>query len=266
MRGRVINLFHKPYEFTLLDKGTNLNLKDFEDSVIPDEKRAAERDGGLAVFLQQLQAYQEHHPERRIVLVGHSAGTIVASEMLARYPKIKYSHIVYMAAACSINDLEKSVLPYLQLHCTDPVPTRFYDLCLHPQHEVDEWRLQQVTLSNGFEEFVAERGSLLEWIDNFYSTPESFMDRMLGKWENIIQAAHIIPCNLRPLITIKGFGADANAIKVQPNLKTKYDVDLFYEHRVSGPQAHGDFSWWPYWKSWMWEVDAPPAATSEDSQ
>lgn len=258
MRGRVINLFHRPYEFDLLDKGYHLTEADFREGVLPDDaydKSTAERAGGLALFMAQLQAYQLDHKQRQIILVGHSAGTIVASEMLLRYPDIKYADIVYMAAACSLNDFEKSVLPYLKRHKSDATPTLFYDLCLHPQHEVDEWRLQEVTLGNGAEEMLAERGSLLEWIDNFYSTPESFMDRMLGKWENIVQASHIIPYELRPLITVKGFGASPDALKAFPNTGGAYNIDTFYKHRDTGPQAHGDFSWWPYWKTWMWEVE-----------
>ena len=260
MRGRVINLFHKPYEFTLLDVDHHPTEDEFTAAVLPDDAPAnypSERAGGLALFMKELEAYQKRHPYLKIDLVAHSAGTIVASEMLFRNPRLKYDHIVFMAAACSLNDLEKSVLPYLRRHQCDPVPTPFYDLCLHPQHEVDEWRLQKVLLSNDIEEFVAERGSLLEWIDNFYSTPESFMDRVAGKWENIIQAAHIIPGRLRPLITIKGFGADADSITIPPSTAHGIDEAFFEAHASTGPQAHGDFSWWPYWEPWLWTVKPP---------
>ena len=257
MRGRVINLFHKPYEFNLLDIYHRPTERAFEEGVRPDdasETYAKDRAGGMALFMRDLEAYQKAHPALTIDLVAHSAGTLVASEMLFRNPDVKYNHIVFMAAACSLNDLEKSVLPYLKRHKTDSVPTPFYDLCLHPQHEVDEWRLQQVSFTNGLEEFAAERGSLLEWIDNFYSTPEGFMDRVLGKWENIVQAAHIIPGDLRPLITIKGFGASPEALKAPPPSPYGFDEATFEAHADTGPQAHGDFSWWPYWEPWLWTV------------
>ena len=260
MRGRTVSLFHKPYEFDLLDIYKHPSEEAFAKGVLPDdasEDFARTRAGGMALFMRELEAYQAKHPGLKIDLVAHSAGTIVASEMLFRNPDVKYDHIIYMAAACSLNDFERAVLPYLKQHATEKEPTLFYDLCLHPQHEIDEWRLQQVSWGKGLEEVLAERGSLLEWIDNFYSTPESFMDRVLGKWENIIQASHIIPGELRPLITIKAFGANPLSLKTEPSKAQGFDEAIFEAHESTGPQAHGDFSWWPYWEPWLWSVPPP---------
>ena len=64
-------------------------------------------------------------------------------------------------------------------------------------------------------------GSLLEWIDTFLTDPATPLDRTLGKWENIIQATHIIPLPVRPRVALKAFGVGTTA--------------------TEGPQRHGEF-------------------------
>src|SRR4030095_3853438 len=92
----------------------------------------------------------------QIVLVGHSMGAIVINEALLHFQNLPVTRIVYMAPACSIHDAEHCLLPFLFLNRS----VRFHLLTLHPQAEADEWNVWD----------IVPRGSLLEWIDNFFST------------------------------------------------------------------------------------------------
>src|SRR5205807_7605742 len=95
----------------------------------------------------------------QITLVGHSMGAIVLNELVRRSTTegVHYDNIVYMAAACSVRDFQRSVVPYMQRHTT----TNFYNLCLHPVNEVRERHAAD----------LVPRGSLLVWIDDMYSNP-----------------------------------------------------------------------------------------------
>jgi pimeloyl-ACP methyl ester carboxylesterase len=70
------------------------------------------------------------------VLVGHSMGAIIVNEIVRHYgEKLPISHIVYMAAACSIRDYEDSVWPYLRLGESQKAETYVHHLMLHPSAE-----------------------------------------------------------------------------------------------------------------------------------
>ena len=110
-----------------------------------------------------------------------------------------------MGAASSIRDFSESVVPYLQSN----KKAQFYNLSLHPSAEVGEMFYLE----------IAQRGSLLVWIDNFFENPDDFEGRTLGQWLNIMQSAHVIP----------------NDVKAQINLKT------FDFSNRDHPQKHGQF-------------------------
>lgn len=135
------------------------------------ESYDAIRSGALSIFLTALEKTQKRE-EKEIVLVGHSMGSIVANNMLLDRPNIKYSKIIYMAAACSIKDFSGAVVPYLK---NNP-KTNFYNYSLHPVAENLEDHLY------GF----GGTGSLLNQIDNIYETPVFENHRTLGKWVNIM--------------------------------------------------------------------------------
>ena len=130
-----------------------------------------------------------------------------------------------MAAACSVRDFQRTVLTYLDRHPR----ARFYNLCLHPVNEIRE--------SNA--EAVAPRGSLLVWIDDMFSRPHTPLDRTLGRWQNIVEVAYVIPRHLRPRVTLKAFG-------VEPDDR----------NRPMNPQKHGHFSGQRYWRPEFWEAEA----------
>ncbi|MBI5820149.1 MAG: hypothetical protein HZA88_14290 [Verrucomicrobia bacterium] len=214
MRRRTSTLFRAPEEFYLEDRWRNTN----EVTRVLDNGSC----GGMAQFLEAIRSLEKLRP-LPITLVAHSAGTLVANEMIRRCPELPFRNIVYLAAACSIRDWDVAVVPYLAAH----PESRFYNLSLHPSNEVGE--------ANAGD--LAPRGSLLAWIDEFLAHPETVQDRTLGRWENIIQATHLIPRGARPQVTLKAFSAgDA----------TRY-----------GPQEHSDFSETAFWNPVLWQADAP---------
>ena len=79
-----------------------------------------------------------------------------------------YDRIVYMGAACTVQEFADQALPYIKQHAY----TRFYNLCLHPVEEANDrygWG-------------VLPFGSLLDWIGNYITDRESALDGTLGKW------------------------------------------------------------------------------------
>jgi hypothetical protein len=128
-----------------------------------------------------------------ITLIGHSMGTIIINEIIRRFPKLQYKDIIYMAAACTIRDFECKVAPLMSTN-TD---IKIYNLCLHPIAEASEAQWQFLDLT--------PRGSLLEWIDNLFSEPETHNDRVFGKWENIIKSTSLIDKNFRFRFVLKAF-------------------------------------------------------------
>jgi len=125
-------------------------------------------------LFEEIKKQQEEHPTRKIVivLIGHSMGTIIASKVLALWPEINYERIIFMAAACTIDDFRAAVVPHLK-KCKN---TKFYNYMLHPKAENIEWHYA------GF----GGTGSLLNQIDNIYANPNSESCRTLGKWINVM--------------------------------------------------------------------------------
>jgi hypothetical protein len=50
------------------------------------------------------------------------------------------------------------------------------------------------------------RGSLLEWIDDQLTSPETPLDRTSGKWDNMAAMEYIFPPAVRSRVLLKGFG------------------------------------------------------------
>lgn len=78
------------------------------------------------------------------------------------------------------------------------------------------------------------RGSLLTWIDEFFQTPESFLDRTFGSFENAVIAYQLLPQTNR--IHLKAFGVTAGK-------------------EPAGPQKHGEFNAFEFWKYDYWRTD-----------
>jgi pimeloyl-ACP methyl ester carboxylesterase len=186
------------------------------------------QDGAVGRLAKALDELVQANPGRySITLVGHSMGTIVANEVIRTHPTLPLSNIVYMAAACSVSEFSASVIPYLR----DATNAHFYNLSLHPLAEEREAQWKMVDLP--------PRGSLLEWIDNFFSTPRTIPERTLGKWLNITATTALIP---------------TNAVSSRVVLKS-FSVGL--DGQISQqPQVHGEFSEMVFWDENFWSKPA----------
>lgn len=204
---------------------------------------------------QQKSSQASQQDSASLTLIGHSMGAIVMSNMLqSASATFTCQNVVYMAAACQLQDFRTKVVPYLQAHPT----TQFYNLTLHPYRELTEnmvgdysipWLLRPVP-----------DGSLLVMIDRVLTDPLTLQERTLGRWHNFVLAtsdSSLVPPELRGRITLKAFGAGR-------------------DRSVSGPQIHGELTKiylrgrgttrqhrYPYffWQHPYWAVDQYPTAT-----
>lgn len=235
------------YPDELSKKLSNRSMLKRQEQIRPDllnredQKQIAQfiatgRPGAATLFFEQAQkrVLLERNEQPRglapvkLTLIGHSMGAIVLADALARYRHLPVDNVVFMAAACSINDFKLKVVPYLQE--PDNANTRFYNLCLHDNAERGE-------KNPGATDFSA-RGSLLVWIDTFFQEPESESDRTFGRWENAILATDTIPQEVTGRITLKAFGR-ARAPGSGPN----YEHQSKYRRRhLAEPGKHGEFS------------------------
>jgi hypothetical protein len=190
----------------------------------------------------------------QITLVGHSMGAIILNRVV-RDTKIEFTNIVYMGAACSIEDFSTSVLPYMRQHTN----SQFYSLSLHPVAEAGEvcWMAAD----------LLPRGSLLIWLDNFLMNPVTEQERTFGRWRNLFRTS----ATGEPVIKRFFDNPDSESLKLRlhfrafsvgagdqdqmrrmkyqwndnPRPKTRCD-------RCDTPLAHGDFTEMPYWSKDYW--------------
>ena len=170
--------------------------------------------------------------EVQITLVGHSMGCIILNELVRQNDHLPFQNIVYMAAACSIENFEKSIIRYMERY----PEANFYNLMLDP---IAETRERMIRLF-GFE--FGPRGSLLVWIDNYLTKARTPLDLTLGRWVNIMRSLFVIPPDLRSRVHLKTYGI--------------YGSDVFkYDLAPAGfPMHHGDFSQLHFWEPEVWEV------------
>jgi len=212
------------------------------------------RQGDLAAVMErirdELKKLKQGKDQWEIVLVGHSMGTIVINELLRAFPDLPVDKIVYMAAACSVRDVEQSVLPYLRQNTT----TKFYNLSLY--HMAEEGEIHYLDL--------VMRGSLLSWIDDFFANPMTPRDKTYGQYANFLRTEQICPANLN----------EPNPEFEQicpPQLRVRiYQKEFSYGKSVSDtdPQKHGDFDRCPFWDERFYSPEPsakdPKLVCSED--
>lgn len=179
-----------------------------------DKTFDGEEDGDTAVS----KFFNKFPKNNKITIIGHSMGTIIANNIIVRYPELKFSNIVYMAAACKIKDLESIIAPYLH----ENIKSKFYNLSLNPYRDISE---------NTYYDF-APRGSLLMWIDLTLGDINSFQDRTAGYWYNIIRGA--------------GEAFKHGGISKRVHL-TQFGVD------EASPKKHGDFGDFHFWDENFWK-------------
>ena len=220
MQRRNQTLFRMPSEF---EQGECADRSG--RSLTPKERERCDRGtGALAVFLQHLDLFLKEHGgseqdnhDYTVTLVGHSMGAIVINEILGAYPHMHFDNVVFMGAAVSIREVLDHTIPYLARHPA----TQFYSLSLDPDAENSETSLIGVEPS----------GSLLVWIDSYYTTPLTQLDRTFGRWENVRSVLHVFPPEvLERRMHFKMFGFDS----------------------TNSPQEHGEFGRYPFWRPNFW--------------
>ena len=192
MRRRTQTMFRRPDELEARPAS--------ERGYRPSEGAAAQLVAGLARVLADSQP-ESCDPGaakrcRSVILVGHSMGAIVLNRVLVEHPELPVSRVYYLAAAASVNDVVGAVVPFMERPAHHS--TRVYFGLLHPYAEASEWQ-------PGYLDLVP-RASLLEWIDHELTSPDTPLDRMAGKWRNLIRAQHLFPQTVRARISIKAFG------------------------------------------------------------
>ena len=204
----------------------------------PEDSRPT---GGLAVLMEKLRDLKskKRQEDYSITLIGHSMGTLILNDLIRLYGDsnldFPIDEIVYLAAACTIRDFEKSVIPYLR---KNPL-TKFYNLTLHPYGDARE---------KTYGDFLP-RGSLLEWIDDFASNPSTFTYLTLGKWNNAIMALHVIPPAVRDQVTLKGFGIQDPEYNHRPHQGEVNEISYNKPQRHSHLNDSDQLFWRPdYWK------------------
>jgi hypothetical protein len=244
-----------------------------------DQMNFTGREGAVSFFCNQAQSRLLGASKRPVItLIGHSMGAIVSCEILERFHQLTLDNVVFMGAACSINDLKSKVIPYLQEQnlretmqtgltadlenrltaelraagSADAVLAEVRTACERlggktPQPKTRFFNLcLHDTAENGeknpSETDLVQRGSLLTWIDVLYQKPESENDRTLGRWVNAILATDSFPADVVNRITIKEFGVER---PLAPQLERLQDYAFQpdgKEKYVQEPMHHGDFA------------------------
>jgi hypothetical protein len=210
---------------------------------------------GLPGFFESLEQLQKtDRASAEVTLIGHSVGAVILNRVI-RDAKMDFANIVYLGAACSVQDFSTTVLPYMREHTN----AQFYGLSLHPVAEAGEWYLIAGDL--------VPRGSLLVWIDNFLANPVSEEERTLGRWQNLFRSS----ATGEPLVrrfydnvgstTIGnrlhfrafsvGFGGK-DQMRPQKYQWNKLPTAKDIEARCNNPLSHGEFTEMPYWLSEFW--------------
>lgn len=213
--------------------------EDFDISSVRDDPERVRQNleqqarGAMAMLMRAIrQACRDHGPavQYEITLVAHSMGAIILNNVLRGFgDDLPIQNVVYMAPACSIEGAREALLPFLGEH----PEARFYLLTLHPHAEMSEMNFLD----------AVPRGSLLEWIDNWYTRPESQMQMRFGKWINVIQALHVFtPCIDQ--VQVKAFGVEGDSM----------------------PQKHTHFNDIPFWRRSVWDWSNPRLFYERDKQ
>jgi hypothetical protein len=222
-----------------------------QDEFVHDASRGTIEPGEptpLMRFMERLHRLQSEMADQgrtlEVTLIGHSMGSMIANRLLQRgvtfgdsidanradvdqkekarthrnYTVPVFHDVVFMAAACSIHQYEASAFPYLEQH----QDTNFFHVMLDPDSETRETYLAA----------LSPKGSLLVWIDDFFSNPFTLGDRTAGRYVNLLPALHHTPLALRPRVFVK----------------------LFDDGEPSYPQKHGEFGGQDFWsKEFWWE-------------
>lgn len=181
--------------------------------------------GGVYLFFKELQEQITAQKSNvTITLIGHSMGTMLVNEIIRQFPDLPYKQVVFMGAAVSIRDFQNVVVP----HLSKPETFKFYNLSLLPAAETRE-------MNDTFSAIPS--GSLLEWIDDMFTSPPTLVDRTFGKWTNTRDIISTFSEEAKKNMTIRVFG-----------------------ERDGQPQAHGQFNDIKkcFWRASFWTAKDGP--------
>jgi len=195
---RVGAMFRAPREFDRNVAEAGYQLPDGVDYSAPE--------GAMAIFLNELTklVHRSRTDDKaiKVSLMAHSMGSMITNRAIQEVgADLDFDSIVYMAPACSVREFVEAVVPALERN-TD---SHAYVLTLHPKVEAGEVNVLG----------LAPRGSVLEWIEGFVDPPCTHMDRMLGKWDNLLRSTHVLNRDVRTRIHVKSFPYD-DAKPVKP--------------------------------------------------
>lgn len=198
--------------------GTWNSLSRRTELLITKDTAFTRKENAKTALEKFLDKVDQESTKPEITLIGHSMGSMVANNIIIRKPKLNYTNIVYMGAAASLKDVESNVVPIL----LKKENAQFFNLSLDPYRELSESK----ALGS------VPRGSLLIWIDTYLTTVKSFTDRTSGGWFNMVRAADtIFPDSVKKQVHLTKFGFGA------------------------GPQKHGEFDEYRFWKHAYWTGD-----------
>lgn len=183
---------------------------DFKDEV---KALSSPPDGALSQLMDRLVKFNQENPGYEFMLIGHSMGAFITNGILFRYDMLPYKNIVYMAPACSSEEAALVLRPYLNTH---PEST-FYNLCIHPNMDANEM------MAWGF----LPRGSVLRWIDFYFTNPLNASDHCVGIWYNAMYSMPRLMGKAQSQCVIKVFG-------INDPVTNTIDINM--------PQDHTDFS------------------------
>jgi len=204
-----------------------------QETINHGSAQSPESGGVILELMRQINHLKEASGKQdlKVNLVGHSMGAIIANRMLRDNPKHEFDNVVHMASADSIDSTVSSVVPFLR----ENSKAEFYSMLLHPRNEDAE--------RNAFG--AAPSGSLLVYIDDMFTSPDSFLSRRAGRWDNMASALGRLPIenDVQSRINFTVFGVDNDALR-ENKTNTK--------DRVKHPQKHGDFSRLAFWDTDVW--------------
>ncbi|MFT4102574.1 MAG: alpha/beta hydrolase [Burkholderiaceae bacterium] len=202
-------------------------------------------DTAATIFLREWQSNQETKAIP-VTIIGHSMGAIVVLNLLSRHPTLRAENIVFMGAAARVKDVESVLTPWLAHNRL----ARFYNLSLDPYNEIAERSYWD----------SAPRGSLLIWIDDSIGTINSFRDRVVGKWWNVVRVADdLFPANYLARMKVVNGGSEPEWKDESVNIRSRVTLKRFAIDRSgdSGPQTHGAFDDYCFWRPSFWTSSDP---------
>lgn len=163
-------------------------------------------------------------------IMGHSMGTIVINNIIAKYPEINFRSIVFMASASRLKAIKHTVSTYMERNRD----SHFYNLSLNAYRDLNE--------SNYYD--LVPRGSLLVWIDHIFAETNSLYDRTAGFWYNILSKADsVFSPQVRSRVHLTQFGANDHCMQSHGAFAVegrRFWEKSFWKGEVNGKPASQD--------------------------